>query len=236
VPPALDALVMRALSHDANLRYATALEMAEELATIVPLPTRTEVSAWVKQFVMPRPMTATASQPALADARTTIVAVLEKASQKLPSFKRTVVTNHSVATTRRRFPVRGAIAAAVTVALAVTGVGVAFAKAGQASSPTASVAASAGVIGDTGPMTAAEKPAQAATVSVPIITAEPTPAAKPVAPVSVPPVSVAPVFKATRGGALAPISAAADDAKSANCRPPYVVDALGHRHYKVECL
>ena len=34
----------------------------------------------------------------------------------------------------------------------------------------------------------------------------------------------------------APVARSASDAKPASCRLPYVVDAEGHRHYKVECL
>ncbi len=232
IPPALDRLVMRALSHDPNLRFQTALEMAEELAACVSLPTRTEVSAWVKQFVTPRAVPSSPEPIAVADARTTIVAVLEKASQKLPSFRRTTV---DVPPARRRFPMRAVIAACAAVAVVVTGA--AFAKVNQAPpASTASIAASAGVIGDTAPRAEIANTPEGANAPEGTTTTE-----------SAPEVASAPVVEApaapVRPATAKPVSkprfvpaAPADDAKGASCRPPYTVDANGHRHYKVECL
>jgi serine/threonine-protein kinase len=47
---------------------------------------------------------------------------------------------------------------------------------------------------------------------------------------------VAAAATATAAAATAPAARSASDAKPASCRLPYVVDAEGHRHYKVECL
>ena len=54
LPPEIDAIVMKALAREASDRYESALAMAEAIAAVVKLPTRTEVSAWVRQFVAPR--------------------------------------------------------------------------------------------------------------------------------------------------------------------------------------
>jgi len=48
LPPALDAVVMRALARDPAARYATAREMADDLVRVVPPALATEVGAWVE--------------------------------------------------------------------------------------------------------------------------------------------------------------------------------------------
>src|SRR5207237_137961 len=64
-------------------------------------------------------------------------------------------------------------------------------------------------------------------------TQEPTSAKpKPVATAIAKPAAVAPVV--THEAAPPPAATQADP--KANCRPPYVIDAEGHRHYKVECI
>jgi len=47
VPPALDAIVMRALSREAAARFATAEEMARALASVAPMASIAEIAAWV---------------------------------------------------------------------------------------------------------------------------------------------------------------------------------------------
>jgi hypothetical protein len=59
-------------------------------------------------------------------------------------------------------------------------------------------------------------------------------AAKSAATVAAPkPVAAEPVVEAVAPAVATAIPAAA---KPASCRLPYIVDAEGHRHYKVECL
>ncbi len=48
IPPELDALVMRTISHDPSARFATAREMADALVRVVPPALGTEVGAWVE--------------------------------------------------------------------------------------------------------------------------------------------------------------------------------------------
>jgi serine/threonine-protein kinase len=50
VPAELDALTMRGLSRDPRRRFATALEMAEELQCVVAPATPLEVAAWVERL------------------------------------------------------------------------------------------------------------------------------------------------------------------------------------------
>lgn len=79
----LDAIVMRALCKDPDGRFPTALAMAEAISGVVPLPPRTEISAWMKRFTTPRsiPSVAIGSSRDLAategEHADEIVAVLE---------------------------------------------------------------------------------------------------------------------------------------------------------------
>jgi eukaryotic-like serine/threonine-protein kinase len=51
LPGELDRVVLRALARDPEARFATALEMAEALATALPPASRQEVGAWVEELV-----------------------------------------------------------------------------------------------------------------------------------------------------------------------------------------
>jgi serine/threonine-protein kinase len=53
ISPALDALVMRGLEVDPAKRYATAREMADELARSTVLASSAEVAAWVEHLAAP---------------------------------------------------------------------------------------------------------------------------------------------------------------------------------------
>jgi serine/threonine-protein kinase len=79
LPPELDEIVMRALSRQPGDRFESALAMAEAIASIIPLPTRTEVSAWVRPFITPRevPSSSKLPPPAPDDPATEIVAILQ---------------------------------------------------------------------------------------------------------------------------------------------------------------
>ncbi len=139
IPAELDAIVMRALAREATDRFDSALSMAQALAGVVQLPTRTEVSAWVRQFITPREIpsgnklpasavsdsatTKLPSRPSRVEAAptTTILAILEKASMLRPSAKR---PKPAPLPSRSRFATRLAIGVAA-VAMAVAGVAVA---------------------------------------------------------------------------------------------------------------
>jgi serine/threonine-protein kinase len=207
--PALDAVVLKALSREAGDRFSTALEMAEALAGATKLPTRTEVAAWVKRHARPK---SHAPKPvAHDDGTTTIVAVLERSGGRR-------------ATAIDRLPRRGlaklAIAAAGVAIMSIAGVAVA----NVAKSTPVTVAAAR-----------VEVPQAAAPVATVATTME-APKAAPAAPTP-PSARAAPIAKRTP----APTATAAPESTSrredgSTCRPPYVVDALGHRHYRVECL
>ena len=90
LPVEIDAIVMKALSREASHRYESALAMAEAIAAVVKLPTRTEVSAWIRQFVQPREIPSARKVRVVdeMEAATTMLAILEKASMLRPSAKR----------------------------------------------------------------------------------------------------------------------------------------------------
>jgi serine/threonine-protein kinase len=75
ISPELDAIVLRAVSSDANARYATALEMAQAIAEAIALPHRTAVAEWIAERASPRPIP---SAP-LVDDSSAIVAALDEA-------------------------------------------------------------------------------------------------------------------------------------------------------------
>jgi serine/threonine-protein kinase len=85
LPPAVDAIVMRALSREARERYPSALAMAEALAGAVRLPTRTEIADWVRGFVPAKATTGRAvllgedGEPVTTTARS-VMSVLARAS------------------------------------------------------------------------------------------------------------------------------------------------------------
>lgn len=191
--PEIDAIVMKALSRDANDRFASALEMAERISAATKLAARTEVAAWVKRHSRPR---VSAPAPPQVEATTTIVAVLERA---LPKTERP----------RRAWAAKAALAAAIMGSASVAGVAVA-----NVTTPSAAIAVAAAP-------PAAPKTAEPAAKEAPPAMIAPTPPPPPRF------VSAAP---------KAPVPAASVSDNGAACRPPYVVDALGHRHYKVECL
>jgi serine/threonine-protein kinase len=66
IPPALDALVLRALAKAPDGRFPTALAMAEALSAIAPLPPRTAISAWMRRYSTARALPTTAGGTALA--------------------------------------------------------------------------------------------------------------------------------------------------------------------------
>lgn len=72
VSPELDALVLRALSNDVNVRFATAREMARELEQLVPRAGPSDIGAWVERLASTQ----------LA-ARAAVISAMEQASDRL---------------------------------------------------------------------------------------------------------------------------------------------------------
>jgi len=249
----LDALVLRALSKDADGRFATALEMAEALSRIATLPPRTEISAWMRRFASARAIPSTALGPtsdltddaARADS---IVKVLERHTVVSRVSRTSIVPVETDVSVRETAPSRKTSRLAMLVGIAsfVLG-GVVVGRAMRAETAHAAPAHHAA---------AAEAPVASAPVSAPVTTAAPPAVAEPAATTTsarpAPARAARPHGK--RGAAAAapakaggepvtttttPAPPAADakpDAKSGSCKLPYVVDAEGHRHYKVECL
>jgi eukaryotic-like serine/threonine-protein kinase len=246
----LDAIVMKALSREASDRFASALEMAEALEIAMDLASKNEVAAWVKALAPTaiKPLTTNplhgipaetlakpAELPEHSDSlvpssvdvpveMTTIVAVLEKAATRhgdtpIQQFVRPLPK-------RRRL-------AGVLVAAACMIAGIAVSKAAITAKPAAAAQ-----------LAPANAPAPApAPVNVdpvnepkPIEESKTADVVKPVETTKIAkPIAVKPVAKAAAPIAAEP-APAANDTKSASCRPPYTVDADGHRHYKVECI
>lgn len=265
ISPELDALVMRALSTDPNGRFPTALAMAEALSSIVALPPRTTISAWVKRFARPRavPATALGSPRDVAEASgvsaAAIARVLDRVTEPSERHSRPslipVTSEHTGAVRPPpRAPSRLMMGLGV-VAFALAGVFVGRtmrevnAQAAPAHHESAAAAAQAVDLGTAAPPAQAPAAQTAETAEI-ATTAEPDDKA---------PAPVAPAkargrraksLKTTNAPAPAVVQGAqpkveterpaADgtttDAKRSSCRLPYTVDAEGHRHYKVECL
>ncbi|HSO31425.1 MAG TPA: serine/threonine-protein kinase [Labilithrix sp.] len=235
VSPELDALVLRALSKNADDRFPTALAMAEALSAIVTLPPRTEISAWMKRFARPRSIPADAIGTSIDLASESVspdelVAVLERATvASRPSFA--PVSTSAPRTAPARTSRLAMVLGVVSFALAGVLVGRAM-RAETAHAETAHHAAAPS------PALAAEQPDVAVAPLAPASEAPtPAPAPAPKLPARKVAKSPSPIATAAKPVVEAPApSLATPEAKPASCRLPYVVDAEGHRHYKVECL
>jgi serine/threonine protein kinase len=249
ISPELDALVMRALCKDANGRFPTALAMAEALSSITTLPPRTEISAWMKRFSSPRAVPATpigdsrdltdSDDSVNADA---IVAVLEhRATVSRSSFAPVTSGTPGTPGTVRMPPPPATSRFAMVLGIAGFALaGVLVGRAMRAENAHAAPAHHVSVA-DRAPV-AASQPSQPSLPSLPSVVVAPSAPAEPVAQ-AVKPTTRARAAKAAATAAVAAppatttsAPAPAADGKPASCRLPYVVDAEGHRHYKVECL
>lgn len=250
----LDAIVMKALAREARDRFASALEMAEALEKVELAP-RKEVAAWVKALAettvkpltaSPLPSAAAATSnhevPERSDSlvptsvdmpveMTTIVAALEKAATRhgdlpMPSIVRPLP---------KKRPLAG-----VLVAAACLLAGIAVSKAAMTSKPAA--AAQMTPVSVTVPVALRG----VASLGVPengdpvrdttAHEAEPFEPAKAEASKSnAKPVNGKPAAKRAVAAEPSATPEAGVDAKP-SCRPPYTVDADGHRHYKLECI
>jgi serine/threonine protein kinase len=250
IPAELDAVVLRALARAPSERFTTALAMAERLTQVTRIATRSEVAAWMKRFAHRREIP---SCPPEADpVASAVVETLERSSP-------------APAEARRPFPVLIAVAA-VALVLGAAGVGWrARAATEQPTQSSAAIAAAiaASTASSVATTTAATtKAATAAAITAVPTDAKVTeeshavdstsddtaPATKPVGHA----VHARIAAKVNHEAALAPAAASVpapiaapspvtapvqtSTHPSVSCRPPYTVDADGHRHYKVECL
>ncbi|MBS2015331.1 MAG: serine/threonine protein kinase [Deltaproteobacteria bacterium] len=267
VSPELDAIVMRALCKEASGRYDTALEMAEAISKLVPLPPRTEISAWIKRFAKTRPVPATSmgsSSDLATDERghaDEIVKALER---------KTVITRSSLAPVSASQPpvsldvaepqAKPKATSRAAMFLGIAAFAIAGVVAGRAmraenafAAPTHHAAAAQLPVATAAPVTLTNAAPAATTESAATESAatEAPKAAEARVAVAEPRAKKIVAHKAAPSNAKAataepaspkdPAPTAAPqttttDSKPASCRPPYVVDAEGHRHYKVECL
>lgn len=235
LPPEIDEIVMRALSRNASDRYESALAMAEAIASVVSLPTRTDVSTWVRQFVSPREVHSSNRLAAIetpTTRRTTILALLEKASMLGPSAKR---PSPPARARTKRIAIAIGIGA---VAFAIAGVGVArVAKrdvsparlpAAMATSPAAPKldGPAMPLVGPASmPPVANDTPSQAPPRSVAHVT---RPFARAVAPAS--------TGGGSRSVATHPVVTPGLESGKKDCKIPFTIDVDGHKHFKAECL
>jgi serine/threonine-protein kinase len=245
LPEALDRVVMKALEREAKDRFASALEMAEAIAACVALPTRTEVSSWVRQYVMPRevPSERAGSRLPIAmsevgrgfagggtrdDIATAMLGVLERASMKSPSQRRGPLAGLTMAMSVTP-PAQESQARAVrTTRFAIGFAAIAFCIAGLAVGKVAlakndtAVVREVHIVAPQATQLAAEPVSAAPVVAAPT-KEEPSPVAK------------ASIAKAPAPRIAAPATPAA--AKPSDpCRIPYTIDKDGQKHYKLECM
>mgnify|MGYP001130353133 CR=1 FL=1 len=256
LPAEVEAIVMRALERDPKDRWESALAMAEALAAAVKLPTRTEVSAWVRQYVTPREVISGSKLPLVEEPttrRTTMLAILERASRLSPSAKRPAATAPTTSTVpaakaRGRLRKTGVAIGFAVMALAVSGLAVSRVRKSEAAPRVAQVAAVQEVAAAAAPVHAAVAPVVTATAEKAVEAPPPAePAAKPAAeqkPEAQATANAAPRAKrstttaAVQKPAAAARRAADNDGakKDPACAIPYTVDAEGHKHFKAECF
>ncbi len=222
---ALDAVVLRALEQDPARRYQSALEMAEQLADVVRLATRTEVSSWIKRHVAPRPIP---REPVRSPESAAIAAILDGSRPgSSPSTRVVAKSDHTpTPSAAMELPVRASrrsgkpawIAIPVALGLVATAAIAAIASSSSsAAAPWQSKAVAA--------VSSAEASAAA--------TAAPTTVT---APVVVAPAAAAPVHPAAKTQVRRAPATASAPTTAPSCRLPYTVDADGNRHFRPECL
>ncbi|MCC6645818.1 MAG: serine/threonine protein kinase [Polyangiaceae bacterium] len=226
VPPALDRVVLRALSRDRGKRHATAADLGRAIEAAVPLASPSRVGAWVKEL----------AERAL-DKRTAIVARIESLGEEVHVPAKSVPALRALSPDERtedhtlfdphppRFTSRVPAAlrrdlrpwlALVVLALSAFAVVLAV-RADRAPAAAKSAAPSA----------------------------EPSPSAPPSATTSAPSAVSAPAaVSAAPSATSAPEPRPTHDkprttprpAPQADCNPPFVVTAAGVKRYKKECF
>jgi len=230
VPPAFDAVVMRALEREPAKRFATALEFAEALEACGPVAAPTEVSTWVTrvaadQLAKRRAIVADVESSSATDAVSSTSAKLLVAPAEPITGKSARTQNASVSITPTEpEPSRRPGLAIVLVGLVLMGAaGYLLAREVVFREPRAGVPSGtiAGVPQLPPPPTtsASELHSASATASASV-------SAAPAATAKLKPKIVKPTATATTTA-----TAPADD-----CDPPYTFDANGMKKYKPHCL
>ncbi|MBN2196498.1 MAG: serine/threonine protein kinase [Polyangiaceae bacterium] len=239
-PPELDAVVMRGLDRDRIVRFDTAREMARALETCGPLATATQLGEWVE---------ATAGTELAHRAR--IISEVEQIEAHravehsvlpwrfLPSSDEPTAVDlgtlagdprEGLATRNLQSDWRWRVTLVVVMGLLAGTAGFWLALAAKQEHRTAeerSLAAS--------PVYAAEgkpPPPERATPAALASASPPAPSG-----LGTPTQAPTPSAEPTSQPKLAPIPRIAPKPpEKTNCEPPYTIDEVGHRHYKLECL
>ena len=232
VPVAIDTAVLAGLEREPSRRFSRAREMAAAIEQGAALARVSEIAEWVAQIGerelaeraamlagMGRPSPAAgASAPSIDSSEGILTAVGEA---------------RSAARSKRRSMWIGAASIALLGAVGFAGLrSLAGFPRNEAGSP-------ASLATNTSPITAAQAPAHAETTTA-AIESPPTPTVAP-RPLEIepgPPSSSAPskTSPAARTGTGARPSTGRARPKSMVCDPPFTIDELGHKHYKVDCL
>jgi serine/threonine protein kinase len=215
VPPALDDVVMRGLSRDAPLRFATAEEMALAIEAAMAPATAREVSQWVGSIATER----LALRRRLLSSIASITPSL-RATEPSPDPSQ-IISTISVAMSKPKTKLRSVVAlAAIGIAL-VASAGIVMGRA--VTHPR----------GEAAPSTTQSLTSPTATATL-ISSAAPIASAA----VSRAPIIVAPSLTRTRRGPLTTQSSTGPSTAAPNCSPPYTVDPSDPRIHvaKPECL
>jgi serine/threonine-protein kinase len=222
VPPALDAIVARALASDAARRHPNTCALAIELEEQVGIATPREVGAWVERLC-----------GATLAARADRVSALEREAPTAVVAKGTIASDDTVgdetepdaladepvraADLAPPRPRRSSRTAAVAASITVTVVAVVAVAASVSSRSATNANASASVV----------TPSEL----------EPAPSTSAVAAVSAPDLapSSPPPANGSADAAAARRLPRAAPRQTPTCSPPYTVDASGIRHWKAGC-
>jgi serine/threonine-protein kinase len=208
VPAAVDAIVARATARDPAVRFATALEMAQELEAAVPPASPRELGEWVQHL----------AHEAIDERAALLRAVEESAPLDAVEEVASTVAASELATARPVVPwvVAGALAVAVIGALAV------LEASRRAPAPTAVARAASSVVDVSTP---APAPSLSSTGAEP----KPEPAPEPGAVASG-------VREDDRRGRAGRPKPKPPGKPASECDPRRYIDEQGHIHYDATCL
>jgi serine/threonine-protein kinase len=241
LPPALDAIVHRALSRDPAHRFHTAREMAVALEDVLPLASPRAVGEWLEEVAGESLARRAARVKEIESISTVAPTALAGEAATRPSTPPSPAATSQVSGISVLQPDmfearpqrhRGLLGALIGAAAAVGVLLVVFSLRAPATNADADA-------GQVAPASEGEGTAAAATALVPAATGAPAaaasvaPAASAVASASV--VAPAAPRKPAVGGGPRP-KPSSKPAAPPNCTPPYNVDASGIRRIKPECL
>jgi serine/threonine protein kinase len=241
VPKEIDAIVSRGLSGNPEHRFASAREMATLLERSGGLVPATEIGEWVTrlaaqtlshraerlhQIEASTSRRVSASDPAIAPLVGGGDATIVSTPSALESQEtRTSLAGPPAATAPRRWPV--VVFGLLAIVLGV-GLAIAFTKRPQPPPTVAESAPPAATVASAGPsaVPSAVPPAAASTTEAPVAAASSVSSAVPTPAGSAKGKSTTPKTRSTT----------TKPNKSANCDPPFTIDAENHKVWKRECL